>query len=483
MTLSPDASASYAEHSESILERADALPAENRPQLDRDRYPVDPWALIETKFNPDDWACRRPCSPSATASSACAATARRVGAPMRTARSSTACTRRGRSTTPSRRTASRRWARRSSTLPTPRSCALYVDDEPLSLDDADLLEYSRTLDFATGVLRRELLWLTPAGKQVQVDSTRMVSFAERHLAVLTFEVTVLDADAPVTIIVPAAQPAGRRGRVRRRHARPPPRKARRASPIPRKAGALHRRGCCMPQEYWQDGDRSALSYRVTESGMRVAVLADHIIETENEYRAQPDHQPRHRQERVQRAGAQGRPDPDHQARRATTTPHDSHARTGRPLPPHPRPHRLRGHRAAVREAARLARRILVPRRHRGPGRRRPAAGDPLEPLPARAGVRASGRAGHPGQGRHGQRLRRPLLLGHRDLRPALPRLHEPRSGRAMRSASGSRCCRWPASALGCSTRTARCSRGARSTARRRRPTTRRAPRSTTSTPT
>ena len=38
-----------------------------------------------------------------------------------------------------------------------------------------------------------------------------------------------------------------------------------------------------PQEYWQDGPRAALSYRTTESAMTVAVVADHLIDTENEY--------------------------------------------------------------------------------------------------------------------------------------------------------------------------------------------------------
>ena len=39
---------------------------------------------------------------------------------------------------------------------------LYVDDEPFVLDIAELLTYERELDFRDGVLRRELLWLTPS---------------------------------------------------------------------------------------------------------------------------------------------------------------------------------------------------------------------------------------------------------------------------------------------------------------------------------
>ena len=42
---------------------------------------------------------------------------------------------------------------------------------------------SARLDFRDGVLRRSLVWRTPSGKRVRVDSTRMVSMTQRHLAV------------------------------------------------------------------------------------------------------------------------------------------------------------------------------------------------------------------------------------------------------------------------------------------------------------
>jgi len=84
-------------------------------------------------------------------------------------------------------------------VPDAKLIKLYVDDEPLLLATDDLDDYSRTLDFRTGVLTRDLIWRTPAGKRVKVTSTRMVSFTHRHLAMLTFEVTMLDGPAPVVI--------------------------------------------------------------------------------------------------------------------------------------------------------------------------------------------------------------------------------------------------------------------------------------------
>jgi alpha,alpha-trehalose phosphorylase len=153
---------------------------------------------------------------------------------------------------------------------------LYVDDEPLSLDEAELIDYTRTLDFRSGVLSRELLWFTPAGKRVRVRTSRMVSFVERHLAVLTMEVTVEDSDAPVTI---SCQMLNRQDG-EDEYGGAPGRSGK--SFDPRKTDKIAER-VLIPGEYWQDGGRSVLSYRIANSGMTVAVAADHTIETDNDY--------------------------------------------------------------------------------------------------------------------------------------------------------------------------------------------------------
>ena len=43
---------------------------------------------------------------------------------------------------------------------------LFVDDEPFWLPNANLLSYDRRLNMKSGTLDREILWETPAGKQV-----------------------------------------------------------------------------------------------------------------------------------------------------------------------------------------------------------------------------------------------------------------------------------------------------------------------------
>ncbi|MBS1698307.1 MAG: glycoside hydrolase family 65 protein [Actinobacteria bacterium] len=161
---------------------------------------------------------------------------------------------------------------------------VYVDDEPLSFDEADMREYRRSLDFRTGILEREVLWETPSGKRVRIRDERIVSFEERHLAVLRLEVTVENSDAPVTI---SCQLLNRQdgedvyGGVPSMAAGSPGEKA---GFDPRKAEQIAER-VLQPAEYWQEGERSALAYRVANSGMTLAVVADHLVETENEYTA------------------------------------------------------------------------------------------------------------------------------------------------------------------------------------------------------
>lgn len=150
---------------------------------------------------------------------------------------------------------------------------LYIDDEPINIPVADLEEYERSLDFRDGVLRRHLVWRTPAGKTVRIDTTRMVSMTERHLAVMTMDVTLLDADAPVVI---SSQILNRQDGEDEYHVR-----SAAQGLDPRRADGLDRR-VLEPQMNWTKGLRAMLGFRASESGMTLTVGIDHIIETEND---------------------------------------------------------------------------------------------------------------------------------------------------------------------------------------------------------
>ncbi len=153
---------------------------------------------------------------------------------------------------------------------------LYVDDEPLLLTVADLEHYERSLSFRDGVLTRELVWRTPSGKHVRLRSRRMVSMAERHLAVMDYEFTMLDAPAPVAV---SCEILNRQDGQDEFHVRSA---AMGSGFDPRRAANLSGR-VLEPVSHWEGGGRSVLGYRVAESGMTLSVAADHDIQTTDDY--------------------------------------------------------------------------------------------------------------------------------------------------------------------------------------------------------
>ena len=161
-------------------------------------------------------------------------------------------------------------------VPDNKTMKLYVDDEPMLLSVADLEFYERSLDFRDGVLHRGIIWRTPAGKRVRVTSTRMVSFTQRHLAIMTIEVTMLDDDAPVVV---SSQTLNRQDGRDEYHVRSA---AMGSGADPRKAEAFESR-VLVPQLQYCVGNRMALAYRCANSRMTLAVGVDHAIETENDY--------------------------------------------------------------------------------------------------------------------------------------------------------------------------------------------------------
>ena len=247
--------------------------------IDRDRFPIDPWRLVETRYSFDDAGVTE-----TLFSVGNGYLGLRGNHPEgRQAHEQGTFINGFHETWPIRHAEQAYgFAEVGQTIvnaPDAKVMRVYVDDEPLSLDVADVRSYERELDMRDGVLRRRIHWCTPSGKEVQIDYDRLVSFEEKHLTVMRLEVTVLNADAPVTINcqllnrqdgedVYGGTPSG----------------AKKGGFDPRKAERIAER-VLQPEEYWQDGTRSALSYRVTDSGMTIAVVADHLIETENEFNA------------------------------------------------------------------------------------------------------------------------------------------------------------------------------------------------------
>lgn len=143
---------------------------------------------------------------------------------------------------------------------------LYIDDEPFYLPTASLQLFERTLDMQEGTLQRRVLWETAVGKQVLIESKRLVSLQHRHVAAISYQVTILNADAPVVISSEVAgDQMNQTGIADPRHAK----------------GFQYK--VLEPQEHYADKMRLVLTHHAQNSGMTIACGADHLIRTDASY--------------------------------------------------------------------------------------------------------------------------------------------------------------------------------------------------------
>jgi alpha,alpha-trehalose phosphorylase len=136
---------------------------------------------------------------------------------------------------------------------------LLVGDAPLDLRYGTLNSHERVLDMRDGVLRRNADWTSPSHQSVRVRSTRLVSFAQRAIATIAYEVEAVDA--PVRVVVQSELIANE--------------ELPEAGPDPR-AG----RGIVAPlqPEVHQTADlRAMLMHRTAGSGLRVAAAMHHEV--------------------------------------------------------------------------------------------------------------------------------------------------------------------------------------------------------------
>ena len=189
-------------------------------------------------------------------------------------------------------------------------------------------------------------------------------------------------------------------------------------------------GCSMPRLHREHDGEVVLGYRCANSGMTMACAYRHLIDTPAPAHASRPTVGPDLAKTVIAGPHAGRPDAAHrQARRRTTRrpacrPRSSPtAATARSTGPS-----TTGRTLILAEQREWLDRFWedsdVELRGDDAGQQARA----LEPVPARPGERPDPGARHRRQGRHRRRLRGPLLLGHRDVRRAVPRLHQPGAG-------------------------------------------------------
>ncbi|MBM7773593.1 alpha,alpha-trehalose phosphorylase [Actinokineospora baliensis] len=140
---------------------------------------------------------------------------------------------------------------------------LLVEDEPLDMRYGRALEHHRTLDFRTGVLTRETLWESPTGRTVRVRTKRLVSFTQRAVAAIRYEVEpVADGESrPTQLVVQSDLLANEPIESRTRD--------------PRVALAL--KSPLAAEAHASTGLRAVLVHRTRESGLRIAAGMDHEV--------------------------------------------------------------------------------------------------------------------------------------------------------------------------------------------------------------
>jgi alpha,alpha-trehalose phosphorylase len=150
---------------------------------------------------------------------------------------------------------------------------LFVDDEPFWIPTAKLLAFERRLNMKSGTLDREITWETATGKQVMITSRRLVSFAQKHVAAISYNVQLLNAEASVLI---SSEMAANTSDTRNHG--PDPRRAAGFSGL-----RLHQRA-----GYARDL-RIMMCHATEESRMILACASDHALNTSCPQRFKADH--------------------------------------------------------------------------------------------------------------------------------------------------------------------------------------------------
>src|SRR3989441_9021383 len=137
---------------------------------------------------------------------------------------------------------------------------LLVDDEPFDVRYGEVHDHERELDLRNGVLRRSVRWTTPAGHTVKVSSVRMVSFTQRAIAAISYEVEALET--PVRVVVQSELVAN--------EALPS------QSKDPRVGAALE--SALESEEHLAQGAAGLLIHHTRVSGLLIGAAMDHYIE-------------------------------------------------------------------------------------------------------------------------------------------------------------------------------------------------------------
>ncbi|GDY32854.1 glycoside hydrolase family 65 protein [Gandjariella thermophila] len=137
---------------------------------------------------------------------------------------------------------------------------LLVEDEPVDMRYGSAPNHERVLDFRSGTLRRHTEWISPTGRQVRITSERLVSFTQRAIGAIHYEVEPLDG--PAQLVVQSELLANE--------------PIERETDDPRVAAVLEN---ALVSDFHTGAEyHAALAHHTRRSGLRMAAAMDHEID-------------------------------------------------------------------------------------------------------------------------------------------------------------------------------------------------------------
>lgn len=138
---------------------------------------------------------------------------------------------------------------------------LLVDDQPFDVRYGRLVAHERVLDFRSGLLSRELQWISPGGKGIRVHSSRLVSLMQRSIAAISYYVEALDQT--VRVVLQSELVAN--------------------ETLPPTSGGDPRESTALPtplvsEEHTCGGTGASLLHRTGVSGLRLGAAMEHRID-------------------------------------------------------------------------------------------------------------------------------------------------------------------------------------------------------------
>jgi alpha,alpha-trehalose phosphorylase len=143
---------------------------------------------------------------------------------------------------------------------------LLVEDEPLDMRYGSAPAHERVLDFRSGSLRRRTEWISPTGRRIRIDSERLVSFTQRAVAAIHYEIEPLDGRVQLVLQsdLLANEPIEPE------------------SADPRVAAVLE--APLVSDLAVAEGFRAVLGHHTRNSGLRMAAAMDHEVEVSDRLR-------------------------------------------------------------------------------------------------------------------------------------------------------------------------------------------------------